>query len=189
MKIFKQKKVKIENFELQKRYIPQNKAENIYNSVSAQKRKNFAKKKFFFKFFWFSRHARGPPEIFDVQFFKNFQKKSKNGFTGVYQTLKGTKSWILVNLPQILWKWRTVFDRPGHNGLPLPEMRLKMTFCFYWDMTHYSGLKNLWNVFCLWIFSKKLRISNFEMWSWDVIFVPFSEKSPVSFRRPAFCVA
>ena len=75
LKIFKPKKVKIENFELQKRYIPQNKAENIYNSVSAQKRKNFCKKKIFLKFFWFSRHARGPPEIFDVQFFKNFQKK------------------------------------------------------------------------------------------------------------------
>ena len=72
---FQAKKVEIENFELQKRYIPQNKAENIYNSVSAQKRNNFCKKKYFLKFFWISRHARGPPEIFDVQFFKNFQKK------------------------------------------------------------------------------------------------------------------
>mgnify|MGYP007086844717 CR=1 FL=1 len=77
LKIFKPKKVKIENFELQKRYIPQNKAENIYNSVSAQKRKNFCKKKYFLKIFWFSWHARGPPEIFDLQFFENFKNKSK----------------------------------------------------------------------------------------------------------------
>ena len=28
----------------------------------------------------------------------------------------------------------------------------------------------------LWTLLEKLRISNFEMWSWDVIFVPFSEK-------------
>ena len=68
-------KVKIENFELQKRYIPQNKAENIYNSVSAQKRKIFMQKKYFLKFFWLLRHARGPPEIFDVQFFKNKNPK------------------------------------------------------------------------------------------------------------------
>ena len=113
MKNCKPKKVKLENFEQQKRYVPQNKAENIYNSVSTPKRKNFWKKKYFLKFFWFSRHARGPPEIFDVQLFKNFQKKSKNGFTGVYQTLKGTKSWILVNLAQTLWKWQTISDRPG----------------------------------------------------------------------------
>ena len=61
LKIFKPKKVKIENFELQKRYIHQKRAENIYNSVSAKKRKNFCKKKYFLKFFWFSQHARGPP--------------------------------------------------------------------------------------------------------------------------------
>ena len=82
LKIFKPKKVKIENFELQKRYIPQNKAENIYNSVSAQKRKNFCKKKIFLKFFWFSRHARGPPEIFDVQFFKNLKTNPKMALLG-----------------------------------------------------------------------------------------------------------
>ena len=26
-------------------------------------------------FFWLSRHARGPPKIFDVHFFENFKKK------------------------------------------------------------------------------------------------------------------
>ena len=40
--------MKIENFELQKRYIPQNKAENIYSSVFARKKKEFLQKKIFF---------------------------------------------------------------------------------------------------------------------------------------------
>ena len=31
----------------------------------------------FFNFFNFSRHARGPPKIFDVQFSKIFKKKFK----------------------------------------------------------------------------------------------------------------
>ena len=127
-------KVKIENFELQKRYIPQNKAENIYNSVSAQKRKKNCKKNKI-KFFWFSRHARGPPEIFDVQFFKNFQKKSKNGFTGSCQTLKGTKSWILVNLAQILWKWQTFSDREGHNGPAPVGIGLRVLLAKWPDMS------------------------------------------------------
>ena len=59
-------------------YIPQKKAENIYKTDSARKNKIFGKKKgIFFNFFNFSRHARGPPKIFDVQFSKNFQKKFK----------------------------------------------------------------------------------------------------------------
>ena len=41
MKIFKQKKVEISNFELQERYIPQKKAKNMYNSDSARKIVNF----------------------------------------------------------------------------------------------------------------------------------------------------
>ena len=52
----------------------------------------------------------------------NFSKISKqnpkNDFTGIYQSLKGTKSWILVTLAQTLWKWQTISDRPGHNGPP-----------------------------------------------------------------------
>ena len=31
------------------------------------------------------------------------------------------------------------------------------------------------NIYFSWTFLRKLRISNFEMWSWDVIFVPFSQ--------------
>ena len=84
--------VEISNFELQKSYIPQKKAENVYKTDSARKNKIFGKKRDFFQFFDFSRHARGPPENFDVHFFESFKKNSKNGFTGSYQTLKGTKS-------------------------------------------------------------------------------------------------
>ena len=54
MKIFKRKKVKISNFGLQKCYIPQKKAENIYNKDSARKSKISCKKnRFFFSIFWF----------------------------------------------------------------------------------------------------------------------------------------
>ena len=39
-----------------------------------------------------------------------------------------------------------------------------------------SELKKLWNVLFLWISFKKIKVSDFEMWSWDVIFIPFSQK-------------
>ena len=97
--------------------------------IQPEKIRFFAKKGIFFNFFDFSRHARGPPEIFDVHFFENFKKYSKNGFTGSYQTLKGTKSRILVNLGQILWKWQTIFDRAGHNGPPPAWYRVKKKVC------------------------------------------------------------
>ena len=53
MKIFKRKKVKISNFGLQKCYIPQKKAENIYNKDSARKSKISCKKNNFFSIFQF----------------------------------------------------------------------------------------------------------------------------------------
>ena len=114
-KIFKPKKSKLKNFELQKRYIPQNKVENIYNSVSE---KIFAKKKFFWNFSDFRDMLEDPLKFSMFNFSKISKKKSKNSFTGFYQTLKGTKSWILVNLAQTLWKWQTISDRPGHNAPP-----------------------------------------------------------------------
>ena len=114
MKIFKQKKVKISNFELQKRYIPQKKAKNIYNSDSARKSVNFCKKKEKFSIFLiFAACSRTPWNFRRLFFWKVSKKNSKNGFTGSYQTLRGTKSWILVNLAQILWKWQTDFGQPG----------------------------------------------------------------------------
>ena len=49
--------MKFSNFELQKSYITQKKAENVYITDSARK------KEIFFNFFDFSRHAREPPKI------------------------------------------------------------------------------------------------------------------------------
>ena len=109
---------------------PKRKLKTCTIQIQPEKLWIFAKKIFFLQFFWFSRHARGPPEIFDVHYFEIFKKNSKNGFTGSYQTLRETKSWILVNLAQFLWKQQTVFDRPGHNGPPLPKIGLKNTVSF-----------------------------------------------------------
>ena len=103
---------------------PKRKLKTCTIQIQPEKLWIFAKKIFFLQFFWFSRHARGPPEIFDVHYFEIFKKNSKNGFTGSYQTLRETKSWSLVNLAQFLWKQQTVFDRPGHNGPPLPKIGL-----------------------------------------------------------------
>ena len=109
---FQAKKVKIENFDLQKRYIPQNKAENIYNSVSAKKRNIFK------NFSDFRDMLEDPLKFSMFNFSKILKKNPKNGFAGIYQTLKGTKSWILVNLAQTLWKWQTISDRPGTKCPP-----------------------------------------------------------------------
>ena len=44
------------------------------------------------------------------------------------------------------------------------------------DLTYFSELKKQWNILnSFFILLKKLRISNFEMCSWDVICVPFLE--------------
>ena len=120
MKIFKRKKVKISNFGLQKCYIPQKKAENIYNKDSARKSKISCKKSNFFMIFRFLPNAQGPPKIFDAQFSDTFKKKSKNDLSGTCLVPKGTKSWILVSLALCLQKRQTVFGHPGHNG-PSPR--------------------------------------------------------------------
>ena len=92
MKIFKQKKVEISNFELQERYIPQKKAKNMYNSDLARKSVNFYKKNFFFNFSDFRDMLEDPLKFSTSIFLKVSKKNSKNGFTGSYQTLRGTKS-------------------------------------------------------------------------------------------------
>ena len=51
--IFEAKKIEISNFELQKCYVPQKKAENMYNKVSARKSKSSYKKINFFSIFRF----------------------------------------------------------------------------------------------------------------------------------------
>ena len=98
MKNFRPKMVEISNFELQKSYIPQKKAENVYKTDSARKNKIFCKKRDFFQFFRFFSTCSRAPKIFDVQFSKNFKKKSKNDSSGTFQFLRGTKSWVLVSL-------------------------------------------------------------------------------------------
>ena len=98
MKFFMPKKSKISNFELMNCYIPQKKAESMYNKDSTRKSNISYKKLKFFRFFHFSPKARGPLKIFDDQFSEIFKKKSKNGFFRTTQILKGTKSGILVRL-------------------------------------------------------------------------------------------
>ena len=51
MKFFKPKKVEISNFELQKCFIPQKKAENMYNVDLAKKSNIYCKKRDFFSIF------------------------------------------------------------------------------------------------------------------------------------------
>ena len=83
MKISLLKKEKFGNFQQNKCYIPQKKANNMYNKDSAIKMRIFAKKDFF-QFFLsiFSTYSR-TPKNFDVQFFKNFEKEvSKIAFLG-----------------------------------------------------------------------------------------------------------
>ena len=76
------KKVKISKFELQKCYVPQKKAENMYNKDSARKSKISCKKFDFFRFFNFFPKARGPLKIFDVQFPKIFKNKLQKWLLG-----------------------------------------------------------------------------------------------------------
>ena len=69
MKIFKRKKVKISNFGLQKCYIPQKKAENIYNKDSARKSKISCKKSnFFFDFGNFCLMLEDPRKFLTLNF-------------------------------------------------------------------------------------------------------------------------
>ena len=86
------KKAIILNFELKNFYMPQKKAENIYNKDSTRKVIFLTKKIEFFRFFHFSPKAKGPLKIFDIQYSEIFKKNSKNGFFGTSQVLNGTKS-------------------------------------------------------------------------------------------------
>ena len=83
--------VKMKNFELQKSYISQKKAENVYKTDSARKNNFFAKKGIFFNFFDFSRHARGPPEIFDAHFFESFKNKFQKWLYWVLSDIERNK--------------------------------------------------------------------------------------------------
>ena len=79
---FQAKKVKISNFELQERYIPQKKAKNIYNSDSARKSVNFAKKNIFFNFSDFRDMLEDPLKFSMFNFSKISQKNPKMALLG-----------------------------------------------------------------------------------------------------------
>ena len=75
IKFFKPKKVKISNFELLKCFIPQKKAENMYNADLARKSKISCKKMIFSSIFRFFTKGSRTPENFWRSIFRNFQKK------------------------------------------------------------------------------------------------------------------
>ena len=107
IKFFKLKKVKISNFELLKCFIPQKKAENMYNSDLARKSKISCKKtNFFFDFSIFHQRLEDPWKFLTFNFPKLSKKNSKNDFSGTCQVLRGTKSKVLVSLTLALWKWQ-----------------------------------------------------------------------------------
>ena len=92
--------------------------------------------------------------------------------------------WLFLRKEQ---KWHPNFAFQNLKSLVSPIKSMKTsTFCLQCDATHFSELKNLSNILFLWILLKKLRNSNFEMWSWDIIFVPFSEKVTCNARYGIF---
>ena len=95
-----------------------------------KKERIFAKKNIFQNFSDFRDMLEDPLKFSMFNFSKISKKKSKNGFTGVHQPLKGKKSWILVNLAQTLWKWQTISDRPGTKCPPPGRIGLNQTNLF-----------------------------------------------------------
>ena len=101
--IFQAKKHQNFNFELQKSYIPQKKAENIYNMDSARKNENLCKKMIFFVNIFNFLEMLDDPQKFRIQIFQKFCKRNfKNGFFGTSQIVRETKSPILVSLALLL---------------------------------------------------------------------------------------
>ena len=101
--IFQAKKHQNFNFELQKSYIPQKKAENIYNMDSARKNENLCKKMIFFVNIFNFLEMLDDPQNFRIQIFQKFCKRSfKRGFFGTSQIVRETKSPILVSLALLL---------------------------------------------------------------------------------------
>ena len=91
MKIFKQKKSKFQILSYRGDIYPKRKLRTSTIQIQPEKVWIFAKKMLFFQFFWFSRHARGPPEIFDVHFFENFKKKFQKWLYWVLSNIERNK--------------------------------------------------------------------------------------------------
>ena len=121
LKIFKSKKSKLKILSYRRDIYIKIKLRTSTIQFQPKKEGIFAKKKYFLKFSDFHDMLEDPLKFSMFNFSKISKKNSKNGFTGFYQTLKGTKSGILVILAQTLWKWQTISDCPGHNG-PLPQL-------------------------------------------------------------------
>ena len=109
-------RVKISKFELQKRYVPQKKAESMCNKDSARKNENLCKKRFsFFNFFNFLDTLEDPKK-FRCSIFEKFCKRNFiNGSSGTSQIVTETKSPILVSLVLLLWKLQTYAWYCGSN--------------------------------------------------------------------------
>ena len=119
MKNFRPKNIEIWHFELQTCYIPQKKAKIMYNWDSAIKSTIFCKKKIFFRIFRFSRYVRGWLKIFDVQFFKIFEKKiSKMALLGPGKCWKEQSHEKLAHLKHPLRSHERSSTRWGSSNPP-----------------------------------------------------------------------
>ena len=107
---FYSKKVKIEKIELQACYVPQMKAENMYNSYSGIKNRIFKEKKFFFEIFDFSKILK---KLIFVKIFEIFWKNFKNGLPRTFLILQGTKSPKISPFGAFSNNYRTIIDRGG----------------------------------------------------------------------------
>ena len=107
IKFSKSKKVETSNFELLKCFMPQKKAENMYNSDLARKSKISCKKiNSFFDFSIFHQRLEDPWKFLTFNFPKLSKKNSKNDLSGTCQVLRGTKSKVLGSLTLALRKWQ-----------------------------------------------------------------------------------
>ena len=79
----------MKKIELQACYVPQMKAENMYNSYSGIKNRILKEKKFFFEIFYFLKILK---KLIFVKNFEIFEKISKMASRGLFLILQGTMS-------------------------------------------------------------------------------------------------
>ena len=114
---FYSKKVKIEKIELQACYVPQMKAENMYNSYSGIKNRILKEKKIFLKFFIFWKFWKNSFSWKILKFSKKFQKWPLQDFSNIARN-KVTKN-------QSIWgiQRRITYDiRQGGGSIWPPPM-------------------------------------------------------------------
>ena len=128
MKIFKQKKIEISNFELQERYIPQKKSKNMYNSDSARKSVNFCKKKYFFFNFSDFRDMLEHPLKFSMFIFLKVSKKIQKWLYWVLSDIERNKVMNFGEPSPNLVETADCFRSSGHNLPPLRWNRVNKYF-------------------------------------------------------------